>query len=226
MVLEDGKDAISKLDYTMREAAFLALAEVGYDADAIQSDKLKHVNASDWTKEEEDQFKAEMFRLRRDLPAVAKLMGKSITACHAYYLGKYKSTTEYRLLKTVCIDERDHMFETVEEDACAVCGDGGSLLICDGCECEYHIGCLQPALKSVPDGHWECDECVDAKFLQAREKLLQNNKIFVSGTTAASPSFGSIEEAKTIFKPLPFAVEAGRKFSADLRKALAEAAAG
>ena len=57
---------------------------------------------------------------------------------------------------------------------------GGSLLICDGCEGEYHMKCTRPPLQTVPEGHWECDECVDRKFLEGREHLVRNSRLYVS----------------------------------------------
>lgn len=46
---------------------------------------------------------------------------------------------------------------------CEKCGRGDdmkSLLLCDGCDYGYHIYCLDPALKSVPDRDWYCDRCL------------------------------------------------------------------
>jgi hypothetical protein len=101
-------------------------------------------------------------------------------SCLAYYLGTYKKSDHYRLLKTVCVDERNEKVASSVHgfDACAICGDGGSLLICDGCEGEYHMSCLRPTLKTVPEGHWECDECVDRKFLEAREYIIRHSSLY------------------------------------------------
>jgi hypothetical protein len=35
-----------------------------------------------------------------------------------------------------------------------------SILLCDGCDRGYHLGCLKPPLKIVPKGQWICDECI------------------------------------------------------------------
>lgn len=41
---------------------------------------------------------------------------------------------------------------------CAICNDGGNLLLCDTCPKTYHKDCIN--LEEVPDGHWECPKCV------------------------------------------------------------------
>ncbi|KAK4820359.1 hypothetical protein QYF61_024897 [Mycteria americana] len=46
------------------------------------------------------------------------------------------------------------------EDECAVCGDGGELICCDGCPRAFHLTCLVPPLPCVPSGTWRCGSCV------------------------------------------------------------------
>merc|ERR1711871_765359 len=52
---------------------------------------------------------------------------------------------------------------------CAFCGcrkcygkhDSANILVCDGCEEEWHIYCLSPPLSSVPkSSEWHCEKCV------------------------------------------------------------------
>ena len=47
---------------------------------------------------------------------------------------------------------------------CAGCGsnhDEANVLVCDGCEEEWHIYCLSPPLSSVPkSSEWHCEKCV------------------------------------------------------------------
>ncbi|CAI9783539.1 unnamed protein product [Fraxinus pennsylvanica] len=42
---------------------------------------------------------------------------------------------------------------------CVVCDRGGNLLCCDSCPRTYHIHCLDPPLKRIPSGKWECPTC-------------------------------------------------------------------
>ncbi|KAG8365705.1 hypothetical protein BUALT_Bualt18G0134400 [Buddleja alternifolia] len=46
---------------------------------------------------------------------------------------------------------------------CVVCELGGKLLCCDGCPRTYHLECLDPALKRIPTGKWECPTCCEQR---------------------------------------------------------------
>ena len=207
-------DVVSSSAHNLREQALLGLAAVDYDVDAFQSTvacDLKPVDGSDWTQAQRDTFHAEIFRTRRDVPAVAKLMNLPVKVCHAYYLGTYKSSNEYRLLKTVAMEERENKEEENGVDSCAVCGEGGSLLICDGCEMEYHMACLKPALAQVPEGRWECDECVDRRLLQAHNHLMRTSKLFEQVQE---------ENGRVVYRPTAPVVQAIREMSHKISQAL------
>ena len=52
--------------------------------------------------------------------------------------------------------------EEVEDGACRVCrrdSDYSALVMCDYCEDEFHMHCLDPPLTSAPSGRWQCAEC-------------------------------------------------------------------
>jgi [histone H3]-lysine27 N-methyltransferase len=45
---------------------------------------------------------------------------------------------------------------------CEACGSGDAaaeLMLCDGCDCGFHIFCLRPILPRVPAGDWYCPSC-------------------------------------------------------------------
>ncbi|XP_057970460.1 protein CHROMATIN REMODELING 4 isoform X3 [Malania oleifera] len=42
---------------------------------------------------------------------------------------------------------------------CVVCDVGGNLLCCDSCPRTYHLQCLDPPLKRIPMGKWQCPNC-------------------------------------------------------------------
>lgn len=49
-----------------------------------------------------------------------------------------------------------------DQDAwCHVCGDGGELLLCDGCPRAFHLECVWPPMRrsDVPAGDWFCSLC-------------------------------------------------------------------
>ncbi|QCD83815.1 ATP-dependent helicase HepA [Vigna unguiculata] len=46
---------------------------------------------------------------------------------------------------------------------CVICDVGGNLLCCDSCPRTYHLQCLDPPLKRIPNGKWQCPSCFEGK---------------------------------------------------------------
>ena len=38
-------------------------------------------------------------------------------------------------------------------------GDAEKMLLCDGCDRGFHMYCLNPPVKKVPEGDWYCADC-------------------------------------------------------------------
>lgn len=47
---------------------------------------------------------------------------------------------------------------------CSICNSGSNeenMLLCDRCDLGYHMNCLDPPLKALPEGNWFCANCKD-----------------------------------------------------------------
>ncbi|XP_050783148.1 lysine-specific demethylase 5C isoform X5 [Gopherus flavomarginatus] len=54
----------------------------------------------------------------------------------------------------------------IDSYVCRICARGDEddkLLLCDGCDDNYHIFCLLPPLPEIPKGVWRCPKCVMAE---------------------------------------------------------------
>ena len=157
-------DVTARIPNAIKEAAIMELARRNYNINEIEDIKrtLQPTNGSAWSRSEKAKYHEEMFRYRKDLRAVSKSLNIPFATCMAYYLNEYKHSKDYLVLKSIRKAERQRKIESLGHviDKCGVCGEGGCLLICDECEGEYHMGCLNPPLAVVPEGRWECDQCV------------------------------------------------------------------
>ncbi|KAL0336842.1 UNVERIFIED_CONTAM: Autoimmune regulator [Sesamum calycinum] len=62
------------------------------------------------------------------------------------------------------------------DDMCAVCGDGGELIICNGCPRAFHAACL--GLQCPPADDWHCSYCRD-KFGPGRKISGESRPIII-----------------------------------------------
>ncbi|XP_062100278.1 PHD finger protein EHD3-like [Humulus lupulus] len=67
-------------------------------------------------------------------------------------------------------------------ERCKICDseireDDDDIIICDGCDCAYHIYCLKPELTSFPKGQWFCRSCAD-KFhaIRTAKRAYENSE--------------------------------------------------
>ncbi|XP_057466317.1 protein CHROMATIN REMODELING 4-like isoform X2 [Actinidia eriantha] len=88
---------------------------------------------------------------------------------------------------------------------CVICDLGGNLLCCDSCPRTYHLQCLDPPLKRIPSGKWQCPKCFqksnssgptnhqDIASRQMPKKIIGKSKtaIATSATDKVSECFGS-----------------------------------
>ena len=167
---------------SLKEAAMVALHQRGYKPDGLDEKECllvaKPLDGSDWTDDEKALFHEAIFEHRKDLNAVAKKMNKSMGNVMTYYLGSYKHSDDYRLLKLVCQQEKEKAEDEVpDNDICRLCREGGHLLVCDSCDLAYHTECLKPAIEKVPDGEWNCDYCLDEKLMAARDAILNQSNL-------------------------------------------------
>jgi hypothetical protein len=74
-------------------------------------------------------------------------------------------------------EEDNHM------EYCRVCRDGGELLCCDRCPSSYHMHCLIPPMKIIPEDEWFCPRCTVSIIVffiaKAKEKTDYFNFLFL-----------------------------------------------
>ncbi|TDH71623.1 hypothetical protein CCR75_003542 [Bremia lactucae] len=80
-----------------------------------------------------------------------------------------------------------------QSNGCAVCGldqNGDSILLCDGCDGEYHSYCLVPPLTEIPAGDFYCKRCTEAN-------VAKQQKVVAEGLVAAPVPVVTISKVET-----------------------------
>lgn len=74
---------------------------------------------------------------------------------------------------------------------CQLCGNAENdehMLLCDSCDRGYHMFCLNPPLEAIPEGDWNCPQCLDPSFskpsAQDAAKLLSDEASQICTHTA------------------------------------------
>jgi len=57
------------------------------------------------------------------------------------------------------------------QEYCAKCMDGGNLYICDSCPKSWHLKCLNPPVRELPEGDWNCPYCTCPALKAKVEKI-------------------------------------------------------
>ena len=60
-------------------------------------------------------------------------------------------------------------------ELCAICRDGGDLILCDNCPRSFHLSCLKLKEEDIPEGNWYCSRC--APKMQKKSEKNNNNII-------------------------------------------------
>uniref|UniRef100_A0A146L8A2 PHD and RING finger domain-containing protein 1 n=1 Tax=Lygus hesperus TaxID=30085 RepID=A0A146L8A2_LYGHE len=108
---------------------------------------------------------------------------------------------------------QDHNADFEPDDAtfCEVCSQHDrehEMLLCDRCEAGYHLDCLTPPLRAVPDGSWFCPRCTDPNNELAEElnELMDDAAIILetrmrqrSTTSTRMPSRPRTRGAQRVF---------------------------
>jgi len=152
----------TRVNYNKREAAYDLLHSRGYRLPGFYYDvnSLSPDDGSDWTKEDNNRFRAALFEHHENMIGVSEAIGKPINQCITHYLVKFKRTKSYKSLKRSMKRKANMSGGVVGVTlVCNECSKGGMLIACDTCEAHYHLACAMPPLESIPDGTWICGNC-------------------------------------------------------------------
>ncbi|KAJ1446626.1 hypothetical protein M885DRAFT_236683 [Pelagophyceae sp. CCMP2097] len=113
------------------------------------------------------------------------------------------------------LDKEDYIEDADHEQICAICFDGGELVLCDACPRVFHRACAK--LIHVPAGEWICPRC-DPPLKLDRKQFKQ--KLLVLGwravtmtfrTSWVSPQGRTYTTLADIARDYPFIADASKK---------------
>jgi len=158
-----------------QESLFTILHNNDYCVDMarLDLDRVRKHNkeplSSKLNKNEERRFEALIRDCQKDFATISEKLNRKRSDCLIHYYRWKASSRSYQGMKTAWKDSY-----------CSVCQDGGDLIICDGCNSNFHMECVNPPLTAVPEGNWFCHSCQYRKLkvmpsLLEREKKTTNN---------------------------------------------------
>ncbi len=139
-----------------------------------------------------------MFEKHEDMWQISEALGRPVRECVTYYLGKFKTSKDFRSLRRVMEKARDeNPFKYPGEILCDKCGKGGKLVYCETCDSHYHLTCQDPPLSEVPEGNdWKCNKCVE-KDNKEKEVIAEDGGETDDKTEDTSKSGGEVAEMDT-----------------------------
>mmetsp|Transcript_21193 Transcript_21193/g.33296 ORF Transcript_21193/g.33296 Transcript_21193/m.33296 type:complete len:669 (-) Transcript_21193:52-2058(-) len=166
---------------SIKEPAYNMLHQRDYQLPGFFAEvsKAPPTDCSHWTSEERAKFRKLVFEKHEDMWQISEALGRPVRECVTYYLGKFKTSKDFRSLRRVMEKARDeNPFKYPGEILCDKCGKGGKLVYCDSCDSHYHLTCQDPPLSEVPEGNdWKCNKCVE----KDKNKEKEEKEVVVEG---------------------------------------------
>jgi len=137
-----------------QELLFSILHNNGYCVESARMDfeRMQRLNngcsSSKLNSNEARQFGVLIHESRKDFSSIAKNLKRKRSDCLVHYYEWKVSNRIYHSMK-----------RKWNNRYCSVCDDGGDLIICDGCNSNFHMECAKPRLSVVPEGNWLCYSC-------------------------------------------------------------------
>ena len=155
-------------------------------------ERLKKARASNYTTDNKNAANNET-----SLPLAKKLTGprssaRVLSPIRVYMddvattnKGKKRGRSEETKLKREPARKKSNVaadIDLLDLKSCEVCGTKkkeNKLLICDGCDDQYHTFCLVPELTTIPKGDWFCKNCLPVKrnSIKPGKKVASNKKM-------------------------------------------------
>lgn len=172
-------------------------------------------DGTDWAEEDKRRFRASIFKEQKSIIKVSKTIGKPMKQCMTYYYGTFKKSKDYPRLKLSIYRQNDQAVKTRRSNwICDTCGIGGKLIACDSCELHFHLDCLEPPLKEVPEGTWICNTCT-TKTNDAPDRDKVNTKSPINGASESDNTVPSASLDQTTQYSINNGQDDGRKLELD-----------
>lgn len=108
-------------------------------------------------------------RALRDLEGETKTKGSTVLKKKVFYKVVVYDGGEFGIGDNVYVKRREDASsddEDPEVEDCRICFKAGTAIMieCDDCLGGFHLKCLRPPLKEVPEGEWVCEFCEAKKM--------------------------------------------------------------